>query len=290
MVTNKQLLKKIVKKAQKIQQNPQDLLQMYFFERLLYRISISPYKYNFILKGGLLLSAIIGVERRTSKDMDTMIKGFDIASETLIEVLNQIININVNDDISFQIIRTTEIREDDIYGGTNISLIAKKENLKVPLNIDITTKDPITPREIEFGYKCLLDDSIIPIMAFNKETILAEKFIPTIQKLETNNKRIKDFLDMYILLTEFENEINPDILQRAIINTCRRRDCLPLLDELHERIDIIENSNILKNYWKNYQKENKTATSVSFNQVTEILKRITKIVEKDSVKKKKELN
>ena len=124
-MNGEKLKNKIKKRAKEIGAQPQELMQMYFFERLLYRISISIYKFNFILKGGLLLSAIIGDERRTTSDMDTMIKGIDIESDELLKIIQEIINIETDDNISFEIERTNEIRVDDIYGGVNVKLIAK---------------------------------------------------------------------------------------------------------------------------------------------------------------------
>lgn len=243
-MNGEKLKNKIKKRAKEIGAQPQELMQMYFFERLLYRISISRYKFNFILKGGLLLSAIIGDERRTTSDMDTMIKGIDIESDELLRIIQEIINIETDDNISFEIEKAKDIRIDDIYGGVNVKLIAKKDGLIVPLFIDITTKDPITPKEIEFKYKSLFDDTYIKIMAFNKETIIAEKFETLIKDTETNT-RAKDFYDLYIIIKDYWNDLDKTNLIKAIQNTCKRRDSLYILDEIEERFDFIKESNIL---------------------------------------------
>ena len=243
-MNGEKLKNKIKKRAKEIGAQPQELMQMYFFERLLYRISISRYKFNFILKGGLLLSAIIGDERRTTSDMDTMIKGIDIESDELLRIIQEIINIETDDNISFEIEKAKDIRIDDIYGGVNVKLIAKKDGLIVPLFIDITTKDPITPIEIEFKYKSLFDDTYIKIMAFNKETIIAEKFETLIKDTETNT-RAKDFYDLYIIIKDYWNDLDKTNLIKAIQNTCKRRDSLYILDEIEERFDFIKESNIL---------------------------------------------
>lgn len=132
-MNGEKLKNKIKKRAKEIGAQPQELMQMYFFERLLYRISISRYKFNFILKGGLLLSAIIGDERRTTSDMDTMIKGIDIESDELLRIIQEIINIETDDNISFEIEKAKDIRIDDIYGGVNVKLIAKKDGLIVQI-------------------------------------------------------------------------------------------------------------------------------------------------------------
>lgn len=274
-MNGEKLKNKIKKKAKEIGAQPQELMQMYFFERLLYRISISQYKFNFILKGGLLLSAIIGDERRTTSDMDTMIKGIDIESDELLKIIQEITNIKTDDAISFEIEKTREIRVDDVYGGINIKLIAKKDGLIVPLFIDITIKDPITPKEIEFKYKSIFDDEYIKIMAFNKETIIAEKFETLIKDTETNT-RAKDFYDLYVLIKEYWNELDKTNLIKAIRNTCKRRESLYILDELEERFDFIKESAILQGEWDKYQISHLYARDINF---ADIMKNINLIIE-----------
>ena len=274
-MNGEKLKNKIKKRAKEIGAQPQELMQMYFFERLLYRISISRYKFNFILKGGLLLSAIIGDERRTTSDMDTMIKGIDIESDELLRIIQEIINIETDDNISFEIEKAKDIRIDDIYGGVNVKLIAKKDGLIVPLFIDITTKDPITPREIEFKYKSLFDDTYIKIMAFNKETIIAEKFETLIKDTETNT-RAKDFYDLYIIIKDYWNDLDKTNLIKAIQNTCKRRDSLYILDEIEERFDFIKESNILQNEWNKYKIAHLYAKDIVY---ADIMKNINLIIE-----------
>lgn len=274
-MNGEKLKNKIKKRAKEIGAQPQELMQMYFFERLLYRISISRYKFNFILKGGLLLSAIIGDERRTTSDMDTMIKGIDIESDELLKIIQEIINIETDDNISFEVEKTKDIRVDDIYGGVNVKLIAKKDGLIVPLFIDITTKDPITPREIEFKYKSLFDGTYIKIMAFNKETIIAEKFETLIKDTETNT-RAKDFYDLYILIKDYWNDLDKTNLIKAIQNTCKRRDSLYILDEIEERFDFIKESAILQGEWDKYQISHLYARDINY---ADIMKNINLIIE-----------
>ena len=229
---------KINNNAKKYNVSPQDLMQMYFFERLLYRISISEYKNNFILKGGLLLSALFGNGSRTTQDMDTMIKGIEIESDKLYKIIKEIIEIDGEDDINFEILKTNDIRIEDKYGGIRISLLAKKEEIKVNLKIDITTKDPIIPREIQYQYKSMFDDNYIPIMAFTKESIMAEKFETLIEDVESDT-RAKDLYDLYKLM---DLDINMENLQKAIISTFKRREKSYLINEIPERFEVIKNS------------------------------------------------
>ena len=251
---------KINNKAKKFNLSPQDLMQMYFFERILYRISISEYKHNFIIKGGLLLSSMFEDESRTTQDMDTMLKGIEVSEETLRKVLVNILKIETEDDITFEILNFRKIREEDLYGGYRVSIRAYVDTLVVNLKIDITTGDPIIPKEIEYSYKCLIDDKIIKIMAFSKYSVIAEKFQTLIETLETDT-RAKDFYDIYKLMTY---NIDNDKLYKAIYNTFKRRDTLNLLDDLDDRFTMIKESLALREYWSNYQRKNYYAKNVSY--------------------------
>lgn len=261
---------KINNRAKELNVMPQDLLQMYFFERLLFRISTSKYKDNFILKGGLLMAAIFGEDRRTTQDMDTMIKGIEIEPNKLLDVFKKILSNPTDDDIKFEILGFKDIRLEDKYGGIRLSLVGHKEDLKINLKIDITTKDPITPREIEFKYKSMFDDTYIKIMAFTKETIVAEKFETLIEDTE-NDTRAKDFYDIYILMT---TDINIDNLKKAINNTFKRREKEYLLEELEERFSFIETSKILEKNWNNYKDSHSFASGITYQDIMSILKKI----------------
>lgn len=273
---------KIKTKAHENNLEPQDIMQMYFFERLLYRISISKYKNNFILKGGLLLSAIFGDERRTTQDMDTMIKGLPLDMKTLENIINEIININQNDNISFKIKNTKEIRIIDKYGGLKVNLIGFKEHLQVPLSIDITVGDPITPRELEFKYKCMFDDSYISIMAFNKETIIAEKFETFITD-NILNTRTKDFYDLYMLLTKFYNEINKETLVKAIKNTFKRRETNFDVEKIVKTFSLIKDSDKLRQNFKNYRNKKNYVKSIDYDDVMDSINLIIELLENELI-------
>lgn len=265
---------KINNKAKKDNLSPQDLMQMYFFERILYRISISDFKYNFIIKGGLLLSSMFDNETRTTQDMDTMIKGIEISEEKLRNVLESILSINTDDNIKFEILSFRRIREENLYGGYRVSLKAILDSLNIMLKIDVTTGDPIIPKEIEYNYKCLIEDETISIMAFSIYTIIAEKFETLIETLETNT-RSKDFYDIYKLMTY---DIDDSKLQSAIYNTFKHRDKLELLDELYERYNIIKDSIALREYWANYQNKNYYASEIKYEEFSNAVLKIVEIM------------
>lgn len=266
---------KINNKAKKANLSPQDLMQMYFFERILYRISISKYKHNFIIKGGLLLSSLFENESRTTQDMDTMIKGIEISESKLKEVLSHILELDVKDDIKFEILSFKKIRDEDLYGGFRVAIKASIEALTINLKIDMTTGDPIIPREIEYSYKCLIDDEVIKIMAFSKYSIIAEKFETLIETLETDT-RAKDFYDIYKLM---QSDLDKEKLSTAIYSTFKRRDTLVLLEELNERFNIISESIALREYWKNYQRKNYYARNIMYDDFVLSIKNIVKILE-----------
>ena len=271
---------KIKTKAHENHLEPQDIMQMYFFERLLYRIGISKYKYNFILKGGLLLSAIFGDERRTTQDMDTMLKGIPLEAKTLEKIIKEIISIDGKDGITFEIVNIKDIRLIDKYGGLKVKLIGYKEHLRVPLAIDVTVGDPITPKELKFKYKCMFDDSYINIMAFNKETIIAEKFETFITD-NIMNTRAKDFYDLYILLTRFYNDINKDDLMQAIKNTFERRTSKFDINMIVYNFDLIKNSERLKTNFNRYKLKKIYVKDISYEDVMNSIERIIKLLQKE---------
>lgn len=271
---------KIKTKAHENHLEPQDIMQMYFFERLLYRIGISKYNYNFILKGGLLFSAIFGDERRTTQDMDTMLKGIPLNAKTLEKILEKIISIDGKDGITFEIVNIKDIRLIDKYGGLKVKLIGYKEHLRVPLSIDVTVGDPITPKELKFKYKCMFDDCYINIMAFNKETIIAEKFETFITD-NIMNTRAKDFYDLYILLTRFYNDINKDDLVKAIKNTFERRAAKFDINMIVSNFDLIKNSERLKTNFNKYKLKKIYVRDISYEDVMDAIEIIIKLLQKE---------
>ena len=271
---------KIKTKAHENHLEPQDIMQMYFFERLLYRIGISKYKYNFILKGGLLLSAIFGDERRTTQDMDTMLKGIPLEAKTLEKIIKEIISIDGKDGITFEIVSIKDIRLIDKYGGLKVKLIGYKEHLRVPLAIDVTVGDPITPKELNFRYKCMFDDAYVNIMAFNKETIIAEKFETFITD-NIMNTRAKDFYDLYILLTRFYNDINKDDLVKAIKNTFERRAAKFDINIMASNFDLIKNSEKLRANFNRFKLKKVYVKDISYEEVMDAIEIIIKLVQRE---------
>ena len=198
MKTPEQLKGAIRNLAKKKGIHAQEVLQIFMFERIIERLSVSPYKDRFILKGGLLISAILGVAERTTMDMDTTVKGLPMDEQSIRKVISEILDQTVDDGIGFQLLDLTPIREDDEYENFRASVQATYGKMKIPMKIDITTGDEITPKEIQFSYPFLFDDRRVMVKAYTQETILAEKY-ETIIRRYVGNSRARDFYDLHLL-------------------------------------------------------------------------------------------
>ena len=255
--------------------NHYEVLQRFMFERILERISISKYNSNFILKGGLLLSAIFGINERSTKDIDTTIIGIDISKTEMVKILNEILNIDLNDGTTFNIVNITDIREESEYGGNKYNIIGKIENIKVQLEIDISTGDKVTPREMKYKYQSIFENKSIIINCYNLETILAEK-LETILRRGKFNSRMKDYYDVYYILNNLYDDIDILILNNAIKNTFNKRDSIKYLNDYKEIILSIKNGSIINNLWNAYSSKYKYACNIKFSNILETLENILK--------------
>ncbi len=266
MITNNPMqLKAFVKKvAAEKNVSAQLVMQNYMMERLLERVSLSKYKKNFILKGGFLIAAIVGLDTRMTMDLDSTIKGFKLTHDSIREIFEDICKIEVEDDVTFSVNRTTDIRETDDYPGIRVSLTAGYTHLKVPMTVDVTTGDKITPCEIEYTFRLLFDERSISIKAYNLETILAEK-LETVLSRNIANTRPRDFYDIYILYTLRGSECDLKILKTALEETTKKRGSLSILSKYENIINDVSNNPGMQNFWLNYQKEFEYASDISFN-------------------------
>ena len=242
----------------------QEVMQSYMFERILARISRSQYHDNFILKGGLLLSSISGIQSRTTMDMDTMIRGLKLEKEKLKIILEEILSIDANDGVIFEILGIEEIREEDYYGGLRFKINGLLDNIKNYLSIDVSTGDIITPSEVEYQYKM----------------ILAEKFQTVLEKNGAKG-RMKDYYDIWYFVNFRWDVIDFDLLNKAIFNTFTQRDSIRDLNRIEEILDIIQDSSILKKRWNEYSSKHNYTKDVSFesviNSLFEFSKKINRI-------------
>jgi len=282
-LTNADKLKNIIsKKAKGNNDLSFQYYQMFFFEHILMRLEKSKYKHNIILKGGLLLSSIIGEDFRTTKDMDATLKSIDLEKDNIIKIFNEILSIDINDDITFEIVNVNDIRLEDEYGGFQINILSKLGRLKVNAFIEITSGDIITPREIEYKYNCIFEDSKINIFAYTIETIIAEKFETFISRSITNT-RMKDFYDLCILLNEKQDKINNKNLVKAIENTFKKRKTNFELDNIKEIFNAIREDKILINNWSLYQRRTPYTENTNYDEIMDAIAFLIAIIESELI-------
>ena len=271
MINIESIKGKIRSLAKKKNLKSQEVLQIYFFERFLERLSKSQYKNNFVIKGGFLISSLIGVENRTTMDMDTTIKGIALKEEKIKEIVEEIININIDDGIIFEIQDISYIREEDEYENFRISLIANVGKTKNPMKLDLTTGDAITPGEIEYTYPCIFTQEDIKIMAYPLETILAEKY-ETIIRRNIATTRMRDFYDLYTIYKLKKDEIDYKILKEAIERTSYKRGSQEIMKDYEEIIEDIKEDSYLKSLWEVYLSENKYIGDLEFDKVVGVVR------------------
>ena len=254
----------IKKKAAEKNISAQLVMQNYMLERLLERISLSKYKRNFILKGGFLISAIVGLDTRATMDLDTTIRGFTLTHESIREIFEEICAIEISDDVHFELTDISDIREGDDYPGIRVSLKANYPPISVPLTVDVTTGDVITPGEIEYTFLLLFDDRTISIFAYNLETVLAEK-IETVLSRGVANTRPRDFYDIHILWALRGAECSRKTLLQALERTADKRGSREVLNLYTDIVAEIRESKQLREFWKKYQRTFDYAKDISFD-------------------------
>ncbi len=275
---NAMQLKAMIKKvavAKKI--SPQLAMQNYMLERILARIEKSSYQKNFIVKGGFLIGAMVGIDSRTTMDLDTTITGFSLTRDKLQEIFESVCKIEVNDDLQFSIKSISEIRECDDYPGLRLSLNANYEKMKVPLTIDVTTGDIITPAAVVSGIPTMFDEGILKVYSYTIETILAEKLETIISRAEVNT-RPRDFYDVYLLSKLRSHEYNLSILKLALERTSKKRGSFDVINRWKTIMPKIESSEYLKNNWQKYCETNAFANGITYKDICNSLKNLMKTI------------
>ncbi|QCH27780.1 nucleotidyl transferase AbiEii/AbiGii toxin family protein [Clostridium tyrobutyricum] len=262
---------KIKKLAKAKDMSAQVVLQNYMFERFLERLSKSEYKNKFILKGGMLIAAIVGIDNRATMDMDATLKDYPLNENSLLKAISDICSVDIDDGVMFSFIKVEPIRKDDDYGGYRASIQSVYDTIITPMQIDITTGDAITPGEILYSFKMIFDDNTINIWAYNIETVLAEKYETILRRGEFNT-RPRDFYDIYILTKT--QAFNKNLFNKAILKTSKHRGTTHIFENIKKRVSIIENSKDLKNLWDKYKKNYNYAKDISFEDIVCVLKEL----------------
>ena len=271
-----QLKAKIKNFAKEKNMDSRTVLQEYVLERFIVRISKSKYKNDFILKGGMLISSMVGVDLRSTLDIDTTIKGFEFTLDKLNEVLNEIIETDIGDMFNFKILMNKKIMEETEYHGYRVTLEANFDTISQKFKIDISTGDIITPNEVKYNIKQMLSDDKIEILAYNIETILSEKIHSIIQKGE-DNTRARDYYDIYILEKTKKEEINNNILKEAIINKFEERKNSNLVSNIYLKVLNLEKNIKLKELWNEYRNKFTYAKDIEFEDTIKSLKNIVSV-------------
>jgi predicted nucleotidyltransferase component of viral defense system len=284
-MTSRQIKDLIRNQAKKNKIDAQILLRNYMLERLLERISLSKYKWNFILKGGMLVAAMVGLDARSTIDMDATIKGYQLNEENLRNVFDEILHTPVNDDINMTLLGISQIHEESEYECFRISLSAKVENTNIPLKIDITTGDVITPREVQYRFALMLENRSIDILAYNIETVLAEK-METIISRGILNTRMRDFYDLHILRVLQSDNIDRSLLAEAFKATSAKRGLVFSYDNILSELDKVLINPEVKRLWGNYRKKFSYAADLDWNEVVVSLKNLFDAILLNSDEKK----
>lgn len=254
----------------------QILIRNYIMERFLERLSLSPYQGNFILKGGILVSAMVGIDTRSTMDIDATIKNLPLSAQTAESILAEIISVPIDDGVLFKIESISEIMDEAEYSGIRASMTAFIDTMRTPLKLDISTGDRITPREIEYQFKLMFEDRSITVLAYNLETVLAEK-LETVLSRGTANTRLRDFYDLYILQHDCTQSFDVNTLSKAFRITCAHRNSQAAVSKGAETLHKVRDNAEMQNLWTAYQQKFSYAEGISWEAVMDAVYALSEI-------------
>ena len=276
--TAKQLKDLIRNLSKKKSADAQILMRNYMMERFLERISLSKYRDKFILKGGMLVAAMVGLDARSTMDLDATVKGINVNVNDVADSIAGIVSVPIDDGVTFRVNKVSEIMDEAEYPGIRVSMTTVFDGVVTPLKIDISTGDAITPREVRYSFKLMLEDRSIDIWAYNLETVLAEK-LETIITRATTNTRMRDFYDIYILEQLHGNTLNAQILHDALLATARKRETESHLTEAKEVFAEVEDSPVMQQLWTAYRKKFSYASDLEWNIVMKAVRILYSLAE-----------
>ena len=277
--TAKQLKDLIRNLSKKKVADAQILMRNYMMERFLERMSVSEYKDKFILKGGMLVAAMVGLDARATMDIDATIKGADVNVEAVEQIITNIISVPMDDGVIFRVKQISEIMDEAEYLGVRISMETEFDGVRTPLKIDISTGDVITPREIQYSFKLMLEERTIDVWAYNLETVLAEK-LETVISRNITNTRMRDFYDIHILLKLYGNTLDANVLGKAFQATAKKRGTEKYMSNAVEVFDEIQNDSNMLKLWISYQKKFSYAEDISWDTVMSAVKELYDVCRK----------
>lgn len=257
------------------------LMRNYMMERFLERISLSEYRDKFILKGGMLVAAMVGLDARSTMDLDATVKGANVNVEDIENLISAIVSVPIDDGVKFQLKSISEIMDEAEYPGIRVSMTTTFDGVVTPLKIDISTGDAITPREVRYSFKLMLEDRSIDIWAYNLETVLAEK-LETIITRTTTNTRMRDFYDIYILDQLHGNTLNRQTLYDALLATAKKRGTERHLAEAVDVLNEVESSHVMQKLWESYRRKFSYAADLEWSIIMRAVRSLYALCEKGS--------
>lgn len=267
MITTARQLKDLIRNlSKKKSADAQILMRNYMMERFLERISLSDYKDRFILKGGMLVAAMVGLDARSTMDLDATVKGANVSVEDVENIISSILSVPMEDGVEFQVKRISEIMEEAEYPGVRVSMETTFDGVRTPLKIDISTGDVITPREVRYSFKLMLEDRSIEVWAYNLETVLAEK-LETVISRNVTNTRMRDFYDIHILKQLHGESLSASVLRDALTATATKRGTLEQMKDAAAVFDEVEENPVMAKLWQSYQKNYSYAADLSWHTV-----------------------
>ena len=282
MIKTARQLKDLIRNlSRKKSADAQLLMRNYMMERFLERISLSEYRDKFILKGGMLVAAMVGLDARSTMDLDATVKGANVNVEDIENLISAIVSVPLDDGVKFQLKSISEIMDEAEYPGIRVNMTTTFDGVVTPLKIDISTGDAITPREVRYSFKLMLEDRSIDIWAYNLETVLAEK-LETIITRTTTNTRMRDFYDIYILDQLHGNTLNRQTLYDALLATAKKRGTERHLAEAVDVLNEVESSPVMQKLWESYRRKFSYAADLEWSIIMRAVRSLYALSEKES--------
>ena len=253
----------------------QTLIRNYIMERFLERVALSRFRNNFILKGGMLVAAIVGLDSRATMDIDTTVKSLHLDMENARRIIEEIIAVEIPDGVNFNITKATDIMEEHDYSGIRFMLEVSMDNLRQAIKIDISTGDVITPRAVEFSYRLMFEDRSISLLTYNLETLLAEK-METIMSRGTANTRMRDFYDIYVISSQ--KSFDQDVLKNAFYATSEKRETVVQIPDFIDTISSIESDEVMRSQWENFKNDSFFVGELSWAEVMASVRNLAEII------------
>ncbi len=279
MIKTARQLKDLIRNlSRKKSADAQLLMRNYMMERFLDRISLSEYRDKFILKGGMLVAAMVGLDARSTMDLDATVKGTNVNVEDIENLISAIVSAPIDDGVKFQLKSISEIMDEAEYPGIRVNMTATFDGVVTPLKNDISTGDVITPGEVRYSFKLMLEERSIDIWAYNLETVLAEK-LETIITRTTTNTRMRDFYDIYILEQLHGNTLNQQTLHDALLATAHKRGTERRLTDAKDVLDEVESSPVMQKLWESYRRKFSYAAELEWNIIMEAIRSLYALCE-----------